>query len=250
MPPLNGLTRLFAATLKPWLPARCVLCDGPGHAGMDICASCLDALPHNRRACCQCALPLAGAGTDAVRCGQCLNTPPRFDHAMALFEYQDDAAQLIQQLKFNDRLALSRLLGQLLLQRVIASGAVAASASDAVVDALLPVPLHRQRLRQRGFNQSLELARILGRALKLPLLRGEVERLRATGSQTGLDARARGRNIRGAFAVRKPLRYRHIAIIDDVVTTGSTVNELARVLKKAGVETVSVWSVARAPRPK
>ena len=230
--------------LERLLPPRCIICDAPGHGGMDICPSCLASLPHNQRACSQCALPLpAGDAAAPVRCGQCLKKPPVFDHAISLFEYKDDAASLIMQLKFNDRLALSRLFGQLMLDRVRVEGA-------AGVDALLPVPLHRSRLRSRGFNQSVELARMLSRGLQKPLLRHQVARVVATSQQTGLDAKTRRRNIRGAFRVMAAIPYEHVAIVDDVVTTGSTVNELSRVLKKAGVKTVSVWSVARAPSPK
>ncbi len=238
----------MSAWLNPLLerlfPPRCIICDAPGHRGMDICPSCLAGLPHNQHACCQCALPLPVASLDQpVRCGQCLKKPPAFDHAISLFEYKDDAASLIMQLKFHDRLALSRLFGQLMLDRVRVEGV-------AGVDALLPVPLHRSRLRSRGFNQSVELARMLGRGLQIPLLRHQVERVVATSQQTGLDAKTRRQNIRGAFRVMAAMPYEHVAIVDDVVTTGSTVNELSRVLKKAGVKTVSVWSVARAPSPK
>jgi len=232
------------ALLERLLPPRCVICDAPGHVGMDICPPCLAKLPHNHRACCQCALPLpAGDGDTPVRCGRCLKTPPVFDHAISLFEYKDDAASLIVQLKFNDRLALSRLFGQLMLDRVLTQGAPQ-------VDAILPVPLHPGRLRRRGFNQSVELARKLGSGLQIPLLRHQVVRVVATSQQAGLDAKSRRQNIRGAFKVTGSLPYEHVAIVDDVITTGSTVNELARVLKKAGVKTVSVWSVARAPSPK
>ncbi len=245
--PLQGIVCAAHNLLQPLLPPRCLICDAPGHRGMDICERCLRALPHNPHACCQCALPLASQSPHGTRCGQCLQKPPAFDHAVSLFEYQDDAARLITQLKFHDRLALARLFGQLLCERMLKQGE---SGHTAGVEALLPVPLHPQRLRQRGFNQSVELARTLQRRLKLPLLRHHVERVRATGHQTGLSAQARRSNIKGAFTVRKALPWQHIAIVDDVVTTGSTVNELARVLKKAGVETVSVWSVARAPSPK
>ncbi len=230
--------------LERLLPPRCIICDAPGHGGMDICPQCLAGLPHNPRACSQCALPLPSGDVDTpVRCGQCLKKPPAFDHAISLFEYKDDAASLIMQLKFHDRLALSRLFGQLMLDRVRVEGATG-------VDALLPVPLHRSRLRSRGFNQSVELARMLSRGLQIPLLRHQVARVVATSQQTGLDAKTRRQNIRGAFRVMAAIPYEHVAIVDDVVTTGSTVNELARVLKKAGVKTVSVWSVARAPSPK
>jgi ComF family protein len=114
--------------------------------------------------------------------------------------------------------------------------------------ALVPVPLHVSRLRQRGFNQSIELFLPVARAMGIPLLREVVIRHRATSSQVGLSRSQRRRNLRGAFVVRESLPE-HVAIVDDVVTTGTTVNELARVLRRAGVERIDVWSVARADEP-
>jgi len=111
---------------------------------------------------------------------------------------------------------------------------------------ILPVPLHKKRLRQRGFNQSIELARPVAKKTGLTLLLNHVVRVRETEAQTGLDAKQRRKNIRGAFECVKAMPYEYVAILDDVVTTGSTVNELARVLKKAGVKRVDVWSIARA----
>jgi ComF family protein len=123
---------------------------------------------------------------------------------------------------------------------------VVAAAPGDLPEALLPVPLYVARLRQRGFNQSVELSRPLAASLQLPLLLHEVQRVCDTGSQTGLSRTARRRNIRGAFRLAAPLRFDHVAIVDDVVTTTSTVNELAGVLKRAGARRVDVWSVARA----
>jgi ComF family protein len=115
-------------------------------------------------------------------------------------------------------------------------------------EVLLPVPLHPARLRERGFNQALELARPLARRFDRPLLIDAVRRIRATPPQTGTDRGARRRNIRNAFALHRPLPWRHVAIVDDVMTTGSTVAELARLLRRNGVERVQVWVAARAQR--
>jgi ComF family protein len=142
--------------------------------------------------------------------------------------------------KFRGRLNAVRLLGQLLAGSILASG-------QALPDVLVPVPLHRGRLAERGYNQALEIARVVGRALALPVDPDCCERRLATLPQAALDVGARRRNIRGAFGVRASLAWRHLAILDDVVTTGSTVEELARVLRRAGAERIQVWAVARTP---
>jgi len=151
--------------------------------------------------------------------------------------YESRAVQLVTRYKYYDHLSYSRLLAELLLARLV---------DIPLPECLVPVPLHPVRLRERGYNQSHELGRILASRLGIPLRSEVVVRTRATCQQSGLDAKQRRKNIRGAFAVTTPLEYKHVAIIDDVVTTGATANELARVLKKSGVETVSVWSIARA----
>jgi ComF family protein len=112
---------------------------------------------------------------------------------------------------------------------------------------LVPVPLHPGRLAERGYNQALEIARVLGGGLDLPLDSRCCHRVAATPPQAGLDEVARRRNIRGAFAVHSPLPWSRVAIVDDVVTTGSTVSELARVLRRAGVREIEVWAAARTP---
>ena len=118
-------------------------------------------------------------------------------------------------------------------------------------DLLLSVPLHRRRLRQRGYNQALELARPLAQALHVPLRHDRLQRRRHTGAQTELDAVSRRRNVRGAFAVREGVALpAHVAILDDVMTTGATLAECARVLRRAGVARVDVWALARAPSPR
>ena len=153
----------------------------------------------------------------------------------ALFRYRPPVDRLIQSLKFEGRLARARLLGDLL----------AAAMGPDPQRLLLPVPLHPARLRDRGFNQSLELARRVARAGGGRLLPDLAQRIRATPSQTGLDARARRGNLRGAFRVPGRLSGQ-ITLIDDVMTTGATVDALARALRHAGAERVQVWVVARA----
>jgi ComF family protein len=146
--------------------------------------------------------------------------------------------------KFGRDLAAGRVLSEVLIEQ-------AQRAPPPLPDVLVCVPLHRTRLRERGFNQAVELARPLARTLGIALSNDLLERTRDTRAQTGLDAIARRRNLRGAFAVsaKRPIP-RHIALFDDVMTTGSTVRECARVLRRAGAERVDVWALARAPAPR
>lgn len=219
-------------------PRRCVLCQGPA-SGRDLCTACAAELPWNEPACPRCAHPLP-PGVVGL-CGHCQRQPPPFERALAAFRYAYPIDRLLQGLKFHQQLHLAPLLGDLLAERLEAR-------ADPLPECLIPVPLHRRRLRTRGYNQALELARPLARRLGLALAPGVVQRLRATRVQSELKARERRANLRGAFRLQGPLAARHVAIVDDVVSTASTVGELARVLKRAGVERVEVWSCARTPR--
>jgi ComF family protein len=146
-------------------------------------------------------------------------------------------------MKFQGRLNLIRLLGQLLADALVAE---ARSPDWAWPDVIIPVPLHAQRLRQRGYNQALELARLVGRRIGVPVDVTRCRRTRPTQAQSELEERQRLVNIRGAFAVTAPLPQ-HVAILDDVVTTGATVAELARTLRRSGCGRVDVWTLARTP---
>lgn len=214
------------------LPESCLLC---GSDGAWICARCRDELPWNHSACTRCGIPLAGA----IICGRCLNRPPPFDEALCAFRYDFPLDRLLVNLKFHARLGFARATGDLLADYVRAHRQIAP-------DALVPMPLHRERLRRRGFNQATEIARRLGKRLALPVLTGVCVRRRPTSAQSALSAAARQRNVRGAFAVAAPLPYRRLAIVDDVMTTGATATEAARALRAAGADTVVLWSVARA----
>jgi ComF family protein len=216
------------------LPPACVLCGREGHDGRDLCRACAAELPYLETACRRCAIPLPQAGI----CGRCQQKSPTFDVAHAVFDYSPPVAQLIQRLKFNGKLYNARLLGGLMAERL-------AAAQVELPELIVPVPLHTARLRERGFNQALELARPLARGLGVPLAAGLCRRRQATAPQTGLDARARRRNLKGAFEVCGTSAG-HVALVDDVMTTGSTVEVLARALKRAGVGRVDVWLCARA----
>lgn len=220
-------------------PPACALCGENGADGRDLCAGCAAELPFNRSCCARCALPL---GTAALLCGECLRRLPPFDAAIAPLRYAWPLDRLVTRFKFSVDLAVGRVLAELMLDAVCAA--------SGGVDLLVPVPLHLQRLRERGFNQALELARPLARALRLELGHRTLARARATPAQSGLAAPARRRNVRGAFEARGDLAGRRIALVDDVVTTTATVRECARMLKRAGAAYVEVWAVARAPGPR
>lgn len=220
-------------------PTVCLLCGARGSRSLDLCEACQASLPTPRNPCRSCGdtLPVDGESL----CGRCQRRPPRFDSIVVPFAYAHPVDWVIQRLKFQGRLAHGRLLGEL-LGRTVLIGEVARP------DVLIPVPLHPSRLRERGFNQAAEIARHVARATGLRLDTGSVRRHKATEAQMGLPAKRRRRNVRGVFEVRVPERIagRHIAVVDDVVTTGSTVEELARILKRAEAARVDVWTCARA----
>jgi ComF family protein len=227
----GGLLQLLA-------PASCFWCRAPG-AAQGVCAACIAALPWNLRACRACGLPLPDAAA-AGACGECLRDAPPQDASWVAFRYAAPIAEAIVELKFHGRLAPAHLLGSLMAERL-------ALRPDPLPEVLVPVPLAPGRLRRRGYNQALELGRPLARRLSLRLLPAAARRVRATLEQTRLDAAERRRNVRGAFAVEAALvRGRHVALLDDVVTTGATITELARAARAAGACRIEAWAVARA----
>ena len=235
-----------ASLQRPWhvlarwlLPLRCLLCGAPGCHGVDLCADCAVELPRNRSSCARCALPLP---VPAALCGECQRHAPPWEAAWAPFRYGWPLDRLESRFKFGRDLAAGRTLAMLWQREPMPLPKP---------DLLLPVPLHRARLRQRGYNQALELARPMARHAGLPLRHDALLRGRGTVAQTELDAVGRRRNVRGAFVVRAGVALpAHVAIVDDVMTTGATLAECTRVLKRAGVARVDVWALARAPSPR
>ncbi len=225
--------------LRQLYPPVCVLCGSTHCENRDLCAACEADLHINHHACCMCAIPLPGDMPSAL-CGQCLQRKPNFDLAWSPFIYAQPLEWMIHQLKFNAKLAFGRVLGNLAVQHL----------PDWLEkpDCIIPVPLHPRRLRERGFNQSLELAKGIAGHLHIEISTGCCSRPVYTQPQTGKDAKQRKRNIKGAFLFNNQEQYRHVAIFDDVITTGSTVSELARIIKKSGVPRVDVWSIARADK--
>lgn len=229
----------FGGLVATLLPPRCLLCGGHGANGRDLCAGCRADLPINSCCCARCALPLEHP---AERCGICLKREPPFTSAWVPFRYAHPLDLLEARFKFHRDLAAGRLLSQLMIE------SARAQLPGCLPESLLCVPLHLDRLRERGYNQALELAKPLAKALKIPLDTDALIRVRSTSAQTGLDAKARRRNLHDAFAVLADAKLpAHVAILDDVMTTGTTLRECARVLLRAGVKRVDVWALARAP---
>jgi ComF family protein len=211
----------------------CFLCRGA--ARELLCAPCDAELPRLGAALCpRCAL----ASPSGALCGRCLADPPRYDATLAALEYRFPADVLVQALKFRSELALAPLLAGFLLGR-----------SPERVDLLIPVPLSGRRLRERGFNQALEIARHLAGATGARLEPTLCERTRETAAQMDLPLAERRKNVAGAFRCERLLAGATIAIVDDVMTTGATLDELAATLKRAGAERVVNWVVARTPPP-
>lgn len=222
------------------LPRCCILCEHYCQGGISLCTPCQTHLPHITHACERCAIPLAS--TEQTLCGQCIQAPPAFDRAISLYRYESPISTMIHELKFSHRFACAQALGSVLGRHISTC-----YSHDQLPECLIPIPLHTKRLRQRGFNQAIEIARPIARHLSIRMDVNSSYRQRATQEQMHVPLKHRKRNVKKAFYA-KPLPYQHIAIIDDVITTGNTVNALSECLKQQGVRRVDVWSIARTPR--
>ena len=233
------------AALDLVFPALCPVCEATLAAGRrdPLCGACWRAIRRlGPPACERCGLPLPTfepAPGPAGLCGGCLGERPAWDWARAAAEYEGVARDALHAFKFHGKRALARPLGALLLEEW---GPWLAAAG---IDALVPVPLARGRERERGFNQAALVAERLAAGLGVPLRPRWLVRARATQPQTDLGAAERRANVRGAFAADTAVTGRHVALVDDVLTTGATAAECARILKAAGAARVGVLTVAR-----
>jgi len=241
------------------LPQACELCGNevPHGQALALCHDCVADLPILGETCQRCANPLEtrlerlehfldqASLLQTRQCGQCIGKQPFFDQTISFFPYIAPFNHLIQAAKFKGKLALARLLGQLMAAQLTNC----LEQIGKLPDGLLPVPLHPSRQRARGYNQSLEIALPISKRLHIPILNQLAIRITATPPQTSLPLKQRKQNLLHAFKVNNDVSVRHIAIIDDVMTSGATVNALAKALKQAGVEKVSVWSLSRAEPP-
>ncbi len=225
--------------LQEWLfPPRCLVCGKRGANGKDICPSCLRQLPENTPSCSRCAQPLPSSQAAGSMCGSCARKEPPFRKIIAPWRYATPLDELIQALKFRGKLPAGRLLGELLAERI---------ATESRPELLVPIPRHERQLRKHGLNQSSEITRFLSRASGIPWSPWLLTKIRETAAQHKLPRRRRLNNLKDCFAFDNQGDYRHIAVIDDIVTTGATAREAALALKKAGVRTVDIWAIARTP---
>ena len=235
----------FRALLDIIYPPLCHVCKTyiPEPGSIHICTACADKIvPVVSPRCTVCGIPFnTGDGIDHV-CGACATSPRPFVSARAAVRFGGPAQELIHRLKYGKKVHLSRPLG------LIAVGHLAGFLEETGVEMIVPVPLHVKRLRERGFNQAVLLAGYLARSRRIPISRDNLRRIRWTEPQVSLSPEERVKNVRGAFAVKKPGLFegRKLVLVDDVYTTGSTVSECARVLKRAGAGEVYVATVARA----
>jgi ComF family protein len=224
------------------LPSSCALC-GQLCAGV-VCAPCRADAVLQRSRCRRCANPLNAIDAAAGReCGACVASPPRFDATIAAADYEAPLDQLLLQLKFGACLPLAPWFATLLRDAVLRQQA----GGHALPDLLAPVPLGRRRLVERGFNQALEVARPLSRLLGVSCAPRLAARVLETAPQSTLAPSQRAANVRAAFAVTEPVAGLHVGMVDDVMTSGGTLDALAAALKQAGALRVTNYVVARTP---
>ncbi len=214
-------------------PALCLTCGITISSSEFFCSDCFQDLDKVRNPCQSCGQPNHG---DGLICPPCQHKPPLWQAMVAPLVYQGITRKLIHQLKYSEQPHYAKALLTHLLPYY----------KNRPVQGLIPVPLHTSRLIERGFNQSLEIARILSVQLDIPLLANSLQRIKATESQSGLSLNKRRKNIAGAFNYEIKSPYHSVAIVDDVITTGSTMNEICKLLKRSGIEHIEVWSLARA----
>ena len=223
--------------LKILLPARCLLCDLNCDDAEFICRQCHDSLPHYQSGCTGCGIILDNYGEKNL-CGACILSPPLYDNMLALFEYEPPISSLIHQLKFNGNLLIARWLATQWITHL--------KKINKLPDLIMPVPLHHTRLTERGFNQALEIAKPIGHYFNIRIDARSCIRIKNTQAQSSLSASNRKNNLKNAFGLSHSISAQHVAILDDVVTTGNTVSEIAHLLRKVGIEKIDVWCCARA----
>lgn len=210
----------------------CLLCGAI--AGGDFCPACYRDLPQLPAS--HCPVCLWPVPTNEI-CGNCLKKPPAFTRTLAALRYTFPADALIHALKYQTNLAIAPVLANLFIARL--------NTMETMPDVIVPMPLHPIRLRERGFNQAMEIGRTIAKQTGIALLPDGCSRIKHTPPQTGLPWKERQKNIRRAFSCKIELTGKHVAVVDDVMTTGATLNELAKVLRRQGAIEISNWVIAR-----
>jgi len=225
------------------IPNVCCLCDNTGAQGIDLCEKCQNDLPRNRICCLTCAAPLnIRLSKSSYRCGRCIRGRQLIERATIPFLYGSPVDFMIKRLKFSGETKYGRVLGELLANAIPTNRAVFPSR-------IIPVPIHNARLKDRGFNQAETIGKTVADRLGIPIERSVLSRTISKLPQSSLSARQREENIRRAFQVvdGDRIKNQHVALVDDVYTTGATVNAIAAKLRAAGVAKISLWIVARTP---
>jgi ComF family protein len=218
------------------LPTRCLICGLVVREQLAFCKGCELDLPFNDMACARCAAAIS----HGELCGACLGSPPPFSFTFSPLRYGYPIDKLIQRLKYGEHPEIARALGRYLGAEIMATR------STPLPEALIPVPLHPDRLQQRGYNQALEISRPVAKITSRPLIIDLIHRTRDTSNQVGKTRDGRDRNVRGAFRTKEVPQFDHCAIVDDVMTSGATVRAISVALRNAGVKTIEVWTLARA----
>lgn len=232
--------QLVLQKLWHWIfPWTCIICEKISDAKQDLCQDCKKSLPWIKQTCWQCCSELYETFTTKF-CGKCLQGNPAFFRTISLFNYDQPISSWITNLKFNRKLIYANLLGELLIEKLQIS-----YQDDSWPELIIPIPLHSLRLQERGFNQALEIAKPIAKYFQIPIDKNSCYRTRATPAQSSLPGKDRLQNVKKAFAIKASIKANHIVIVDDVMTTGSTVNEFAHCLKKSGIERVDIWCCAK-----
>ncbi len=258
--------------MRWFFPETCPLCaqqlGNKDAQNTPYCSQCTASLPYLKHACLRCGQPFSHtaaysdntatgyalnqlnsdididighehtASSSVDHCGKCISHPPSFDHCFSPFEYSAPISDEICRLKYAEQPQLATRLAELFVDELLAH-------DIEQPEALLAVPMHSKRLRERGYNQSLELAKQIAKRLEIPLINDLVRKKTHTRKQTTKTLIQRQSNLKNSFAILKNKHYQHLAIVDDVITTGTTVGEISKILKKNGVDYIQVWSIAR-----
>lgn len=230
------------AQISNWcLPRICVGCSfNSNNSHVDLCSFCKTNLPWLDECCYQCGAPMDKI-TESVVCEHCQQSPPPFNRLCALFTYQQPIIKLLGNLKFGKQLFPAQMFANLLMEAVLQYWYV----KQPLPELIIPVPLHPRRHRQRGYNQAFEICAPLAKSLSIPVDLDFCQRIKYTQPQTRLEKEHRISNVADAFVARNKA-YENVVILDDVITTGSTVKELSLALQNVGVKNIDVWCICRA----
>lgn len=232
------LKKINKSITQCFFPYHCILCHEQAGRELDLCIECEKSLPWLKDVCLYCAAPLGFTIQSA--CGTCLKKPLPFHKLCILFSYTEIIKKMVTGLKFQQRLIYAHVLGTLLAEKIHSD-----YLTEKLPDIIIPVPLHKKRLCERGFNQAIELARPISRYLNIRIDYKRCKRVINTKAQSMLPANQRSGNVKNAFVAHQSLANQHVALLDDVMTTGHTLIEMSHALYDVGVKRIDVWCCAR-----